>query len=205
MYALLRLQFDLQKKTLLFLLVALLIILVLFSSAIPTSLPFIAFILSTNLLMSSILLSNKSFSYVLHTMPIKREHIVKSSAFTSSLLVTIIFAILLPFQIKEGIAHDNIHESVGIFIGFFSSSLLANVVQHYFIFTNEKLQISSGENALTLVGTMFVVMAPHAIFCLIGSEETFYLRMMIMPLITCLLYYFILKIIIRHYKKKEIV
>ncbi len=149
MYALLRLQFDLQKKTLLFLLVGLLIILILFSSSIPTNLPFIAFILSTNLSMSSTFLSNKNFYYILHTMPIKREHIVKSSIFSSSLLVTIIFTILLPFQIKEGIAHENIHESVGIFIGFFSSSLLANVVQHYFIFTNEKLQISSGENTLS--------------------------------------------------------
>ena len=205
MYALLRLQFDLQKKTLLFLLVALLIILVLFSSAIPTSLPFIAFILSTNLSMTLTFLSNKNFYYLLHTMPLKRESIVKSSILSSFLLVIIIYTIVLPFQIKEGIAQENIHESAGFFIGFFSSSLLANVVQHYFIFTNEKLQISSGEHTLALVGTIFVVMVPHAIFCLIGPEETFYLRMMIMPLITCLLYYFILKIIIRHYKKKEIV
>ena len=205
MYALLRLQFDLQKKTLLFLLVGLLIILILFSSAIPTSLPFIAFILSTNLSMTLTFLSNKNFYYLLHTMPLKREPIVKSSILSSFLLVIIIYTIVLPFQIKEGIAHENIHESVGFFIGFFSSSLLANVVQHYFIFTNEKLQISSGEHILALVGTIFVVMVPHAIFCLIGSEETFYLRMMIMPLITCLLYYFILKITIRHYKKKEFV
>lgn len=207
MYALLRLQFDLQKKTLLFLLVCLFIILIfMFSSiTIPTNLPILAFILSMSLSTNSTFLPNKTFYYILHTMPIKRENIVKSSAFSSSLLVTIIFAVLLPFQIKEGIAHENIQQYVAIFIGLFSSALLANIVQHYFIFTNEQLNIGSGENALALVGSLFIVMVPHAVFCLIGSEGTFYIRMMIMPLITCLLYYFILKRIIRHYKNKEII
>ena len=205
MYALLRLQFDLQKKTLLFLLVLLFIILILFSSAIATSLPFIAFILSTNLSLTLTFLSNKKFYYLLHTMPLKRDHIVKSSVFYSFLPIIITYTIVLPFQIKEGIAQENMQESLGFFIGFFSCSLLANVVEHYFIFTNEKLQISPGENALALVSTIFVVMAPHAIFCLIGPEETFYLRMMIMPLITCLLCYLLLKKTIKYYKNKEIV
>ena len=205
MYALLRLQFDLQKKTLLFLLVLLFIILVLFSSAIATSLPFIAFILSTNLSLTLTFLSNKKFYYLLHTMPLKRDHIVKSSVFHSFLPIIIIYTIVLPFQIKEGIAQENLQESLGFFIGFFSCSLLANVVHHYFIFTNEKLQISLGEHTLSLVGMTFVIMAPHALFCLIGSEETFYLRMMIMPLITCLLCYVLLKKTIKYYKNKEIV
>ena len=205
MYALLRLQFDLQKKTLLFLLVGLLIILILFSSTLSTSLPFIAFILSTNLSMPLTFSTIKSFYHRLSTMPLKRDHIVKSSILFSSLLVIIIYTIVLPFQIKEGIVQENINESIGFFIGFFSSSLLANIVQYYFIYTNEKLQISSGENALALVGTIFFVMAPHAAFCLIGSEETFYLRIMIMPLITFLLYHFIFKITIRHFKKREFV
>ena len=205
MYALLRLQFDLQKKTLLFLLVGLLIILICIFTFSSTNLSFLAFILSINLSTSSTFLSNNNFYHILHTMPIKREHIVKSSVLFSSFLVIIIFTIVLPYQIKEGIVNENAQESVGMFIGFFSSALFANVVQHYFIFTNEKLQISSGENALALVSTIFVVMAPHAIFCLIGPEETFYLRMMIMPLITCLLYYFFLKITIRKFKKREFV
>ena len=204
MYALLRLQFDLQKKTLLFLLVCLLIILICIFTFSSTNLSFLAFILSINLLTGSTFLSEGKFHHILHTMPIKREHIVKSSVLFSSFLVIIIFTIVLPYQIKEGIVNENAQESVGMFIGFFSSALFANVVQHYFIFTNEKLQISSGENALALVGTIFVVMAPHAIFCLIGSEETFYLRMMIMPFITCLLCYLLLKKTIRYYKNNEI-
>ena len=205
MYALLRLQFDLQKKTLLFLLVGLFIILILFSSTMPTNLPLIAFILSTNLSLTLTFLSNKKFYYLLHTMPLKRDYIVKGSVFYSFLPVIITYTIVLPFQIKEGIAHENMQESLGFFIGFFSCSLLANVVEHYFIFTNEKLQISAGENALALVITIFFIMAPHAFFFLNGSEETFYLRMMIMPLITILLCYLLLKKTIKYYENKEIV
>ena len=138
-------------------------------------------------------------------MPIKREYIVKSSTFFSSLIIAIIFAISLPFQIKAGIAHEDLQLYLGIFIGFFSSSLLANIVQHYFIFTNERVEIRSIENILALFGSIFFVMLPHALFCLNGPEETFYLRIMIMPLITCLLCYLLLKKTIRYYKNKEIV
>ena len=204
MYALLRLQFDLQKKTLLFLLVALFIILIYTFTFISTNLSFFAFILSINLLTGSTFLSEGNFHHILHTMPIKREHIVKSSVLFSSFLVIIIFTIVLPYQIKEGIVNENVQESVGMFIGFFSSSLLANIVQHYFIFTNEKLQISWGENTLALFGSIFVVMFPHALFYFNGSEETFYIRVIIMPLITCLLCYLILKKTIKYYKNREV-
>lgn len=71
MYALLRLQFDLQKKTLLFLLVGLLIILILFSSTLSTSLPFIAFILLTNLSIPLTFSTIKSFYHRLSTMPLR--------------------------------------------------------------------------------------------------------------------------------------
>ena len=206
MYALLRLHFDLQKKTLLFVLVALFVILILMfnSIMIPTNLPVLTFILSMNLSNSSTFLSNKNFYYILHTMPIKREHIVKSSAFFSSLIIIIFFAIPLPFQIRFGIANEELQEYLAIFTGFFSSSLLVNVVQHYFIFTNEKLEIHSTENILAVFGSITFVIVPHAIICLSGSEETFYIRMMIMPLITCLLCYVILKKTIKHYNNKEI-
>ena len=92
MYALLRLQFDLQKRTLLFLFIVLVAILIFtFNSIIlPTNLSVLTLILSMNLSNSSTFLSNKKFYYILLTMPIKHEHIVKSSTFFSSLIIAII-------------------------------------------------------------------------------------------------------------------
>ncbi|MFF5993365.1 ABC-2 transporter permease [Lysinibacillus sp. KU-BSD001] len=201
MYALVRLQFELHKKPLLFLIVLLLIISFLFPAS---NIPIFTYIMAINAITSSTFLSNNAFYRTLHTMPVKRESIVKSSYTFSFLFVSIIFMILALFQVNTGMSYENPQEHWGFFTGFFGSAIVAIALQQYFIFTNEKVMKSSVDHALATFGSLFVIMAPHAAFCLIGPEETFYIRMMIMPIISCAFYVIILKISIRAYKKREL-
>ncbi|WP_431029515.1 ABC-2 transporter permease [Lysinibacillus sp. LZ02] len=201
MYALLRLQFELHKKMLLFLIVALPIIVFLLPAS---NISIFAYIMAINAITSSTFLSNNTFYRTLHTMPLKREHIVKSSYTFSFLFVSIIFMILALSQVSTGITHENPQEHWGFFTGFFGSAIVVIALQQYFMFTNEKITKSSVDNALATFGSLFVIMIPHAAFCLIGPEETFYIRMMIMPMISCMLYFIMLKISTRAYKKREL-
>ena len=141
MYALLRLQFELHKKTLLFLIVLLPIMGFLFPAS---NIPIFAYIMAINVTTSSTFLSNNTFYRTLHTMPLKRESIVKSSYTLSFLFVSIIFIILAPFQVNTGITHENSQEHLAFFTGFFGSAIITNAIQQYFIFTNEKIMTSSG-------------------------------------------------------------
>ncbi|MGM9944376.1 MAG: ABC-2 transporter permease [Lysinibacillus sp.] len=199
MLALLKLQWQLRKKMLLFYLAIIIGIGVFLSTKIDTmQLTIICYFLSVSFLSNSFFVSSNHFYRLLAIMPIAREKVVKSIALLSLLFIIMTFSIILPFQLK-----NNITENLSFFLGFFACAIVCSAIEQYFLFTNEKPEIGFGENMLSMLGSI-IILIPHALLYLIEHEPTIYLRLLIAPILAVVFYYWRMKGNIAYFEKKEI-
>ena len=199
MLAFVKLQLQLRKKILLFHIITIVGIGIFYSTKVDTIQPVLfCYFLAVCFLSNLFFVSSNHFYRLLAIMPIAREKIVKSISLLSLLLIVITFSIILPVQLK-----NDIPANLSFFFGFFACAIVSSAVEQYFLFTNEKLETDFGENMLSMLASL-PILIPHSILYLIEHEPTIYLRLLVAPVLALVFYYWRMKGNIAYFEKKEI-
>ena len=144
--------------------------------------------------------------YLVHSFPISRRDIV-TAVYTSVLFhIVMIYVVLLPAQIYTDIQRTEGDHFFIPFAGFFAVSIASAAIEMYFNFYGKHFKESMTDSLLGLFAALFFILFPHLALLLIWDHEpSFYLRLLIFPMISMILFYFSLKKSIRLYETKEVI
>lgn len=152
------------------------------------------------------LLKEQKMRYFVHSFPISRRDIV-TAVYTSVLFhIIMIYTVLLPVQIYTEIQRTEGDHFLIPFAGFFAVSIASAAIEIYLNFHGKHFEESMTDSLLGLFAALFFILFPHLGLLLIWDHQpSFYLRLLIFPTISVILFYFSLKKSIRLYKTKEVI
>lgn len=204
MKALLQLQWSLHKSTLLFFIIGIGIIAYFFHDA-ESEMSLVTFALVFS--MSSI--SNRIFTsqntqYVLYSMPISQQTLIKSLYVTNFVICTVIFSLILPIQIYSGLVYDSLNAYIITLTGFYGGCLIGMAFHLSFQLQNIDND-SSLESFLSCITGMMLISLPHMAITSISHEPTFWLRLLVMPAISLILYVYLMHRGIKKFSDRELI
>lgn len=205
MKALLQLQWSLHKSSIWLTITAVLILGFLFYNNV-NEMALISFALAFTI--NSVTLSKRIFTdsrteLLLYAMPISRATLIKNLYVTNFLLCSIIYLLILPMQIVGGLAHNELTSySIALF-GFYGGSLIGTA--YHLSFQLKDLSEDSWLDSLLSIGAgMFVIVVPHMLLSFIEHAPTFWLRLLIMPIVSLILYRYLMNRGIRKFSDREL-
>ncbi|WP_413365583.1 ABC-2 transporter permease [Lysinibacillus sp. 3P01SB] len=206
MKAMLHLQYGMNKRSLLIRLVGLAIVgLIFMHSSSEISIPIFAFVSCMGAARSITLLKDKNTRILVHSFPIERKTIVTGTYIPVLLHVFMIYALLSPFQVFKGQEQGDLHNFLIPYIGLFAATIAYAALDLRGIFKGDPSLDSMTDSLLISFGTLFSIMLPHCLLCWWDHEPSFYIRLLVFPTISIMLFYWSLKKSIRLYETKEII
>lgn len=164
-----------------------------------------ALIFSLNSYRSFSLLKEQKMRYFIHSLPIARREIVTAIYVSTLFYISIIYLVLLPSQIYRSFYQNELEDFLIPFAGLFAVSIASAALEIYLNFRSNDFKESMTDSLLSLFGALFFILLPHMGLLLWNHEPSFYLRLLVFPIISIVLFYFSLKKSIRLYETKEVI
>lgn len=206
MKALLHLQLKNNGISILFVLILTFVISLLYAQDEDRmSIAIYALIFSLNSYRSFSLLKEQKIRYFIHSLPIARREIVTAIYVSTLFYISIIYLVLLPTQIYRGFYQNELEDFLIPFAGLFAVSIASAALEIYLNFRSNDFKESMTDSLLSLFGALFFILLPHMGLLLWNHEPSFYLRLLVFPIISIVLFYFSLKKSIRLYETKEVI
>lgn len=189
MNALLQLQWSMHKGMLLFTIIFAIVLSFFYDFATEISLLIFALIVSMNNIATSKRFLTENDGYLLiYSMPIARTTIIKSLYVFNFLFCTFVFVLLAPAQLYNGFVKQDFYLYTGALFGFYGACLLGTAFQLSFQLENLKKD-QMFESTLSMVVGLMIVVIPHLAICWIDHEPSFWLRVLIMPISSVIVYF----------------
>ena len=206
MKTMLHLQYEMNKRMLLVQLIVLPIIgLIFMHTSNEISIPIFALIFSMGAARSLSLLKDKNTRLLVHSFPIERKAIVAGTYIPVLLYVFMIYAFLSPFQILKGLEQGDLHNLLIPYVGFFAATIAYAALDLRGMLKGDSSRESTTDSLLISFGTLFFIMLPHCLLCWWDHEPSFYIRLLVFPIISIMLFYWSLKKSIHLYETKEVI
>jgi hypothetical protein len=152
------------------------------------------------------LLKIQKMRHFIHSFPISRRDIVTATYTSVLIYIFMIYVVLLPALLYAEIQRTEEEHLFIPFTGFFAVSIASAAMEIYLNFRSNDFKESMTDSLLSSFGALFFLLPPHmGLLLLWDHEPSFYLRLLVFPIISMILFYFSLKKSIRLYETKEVI
>lgn len=150
-------------------------------------------------------LKDQKMRYLVHSLPVSRQEIVTATYASVLVYIVMIYSVIFPLQFHRGIQQNTLEDFLIPFAGFFAVSIVSVAMEMYFRFHSNPFKESMTDYLLSLLSPLFFILLPHSLLHLWDHEPSFYIRLLVFPVISILLFYWSLKKSIRLYETKEVI
>ncbi|MGM9949681.1 MAG: ABC-2 transporter permease [Lysinibacillus sp.] len=151
------------------------------------------------------LLQDKKMRYFVHSLPVSRQEIVTATYASVLVYILMIYSMIFPIQVYKGIQQSELEDFLVPFTGFLAVSIVGAAMEMYFRFHSNPFQESMTDSLLGFFGALLFILMPHFLLLLWDHEPSFYIRLLVFPAISIMLFYWSLKKSIHLYEAKEII
>ena len=150
-------------------------------------------------------LKDPKMRYLVHSLPVSRQEIVTATYTSVLVYIVMIYSVIFPIQFYRGLQQNELEDFLVPFAGFFAVSIVGAAMEMYFRFHSNPFKESMTDYLLSFFGALLFILMPHCLLCWWDHEPSFYIRLLVFPIISIMLFYWSLKKSIHLYETKEVI